>query len=80
VYKRQIYQIAESNRIESKLFLPELECSTAHIVGREVLTVRSIFGDRTLKWPTEITQKAVADPQEGEGGAIEGQKNIYERK
>jgi len=28
-YKRQIYQIAESNRIESKLFLPELECSTA---------------------------------------------------
>jgi len=37
VYKRQIYQIAESNRIEkidsvaiieSKLFLPELECST----------------------------------------------------
>ena len=23
-----IYQIAESNRIESKLFLPELECST----------------------------------------------------
>ena len=29
MYKRQIYQIAESNRIESKLFLPELECSTA---------------------------------------------------
>ena len=40
VYKRQIYQIVESNRIEknrfgsenrteSKLFLPELECSTA---------------------------------------------------
>jgi len=26
VYKRQIYQIAESNRIET--FLPELECST----------------------------------------------------
>jgi len=28
VYKRQIYQIAESNRIESKFFWPELECST----------------------------------------------------
>jgi len=28
VHKRQIYQIAESNRIESKLFLPELECSS----------------------------------------------------
>jgi len=28
VYKRQIYQIAESNPIESKLFLAELECST----------------------------------------------------
>jgi len=27
VYKRQIYQIAESNRIEA--FLPELECSSA---------------------------------------------------
>ena len=69
------------NRIESNrnFFLPELECSTAHIVGREGLTVRSVFGDRTLKWPTEITQKAVADPR-GERGAIEGQKNIYERK
>jgi len=79
VYQRQIYQTAESNRIESKLFLPELECSAAHIVGREGLTVRSVFGDRTLKWPTEITQKAVADPR-GERGAIEGQKNIYKRK
>jgi len=29
VYKRQIYQIAESNLIESKLFSPELECSTS---------------------------------------------------
>jgi len=29
VYKRQIYEIAESSLIESKLFLPELECSTA---------------------------------------------------
>ena len=28
MYKRQIYQIAESNRIET--FLPELECSTVH--------------------------------------------------
>jgi len=28
VYKRQIYQIAESNRIESKFFWPELECSS----------------------------------------------------
>jgi len=27
-YKRQIYQIAESNRIET--FLPELECSRNH--------------------------------------------------
>ena len=79
MYKLQTYQIAESNRIESKLFLPELECSTAHIVGREGLTVRSVFGDRTLKWPTEITQKAVADPRR-ERGAIEGQKNVYERK
>ena len=41
MYKRQIYQIAESNeknqfvsenRIESKLFLPELECSTSHCI------------------------------------------------
>jgi len=44
VYKRQIYQIAESNRIEkidsvaksnrieSKLFLPELECSSRQLV------------------------------------------------
>jgi len=28
VCKRQSYQTAESNRIESKLFLPELECSS----------------------------------------------------
>ena len=33
MYKRQIYQIAESNRIESKLFSPELECSTALSCG-----------------------------------------------
>ena len=30
MYKRKIYQIAESNQIESKLFLPELECSNDH--------------------------------------------------
>ena len=28
MYKQQIYQIAESNRIET--FLPELECSNRH--------------------------------------------------
>ena len=42
MYKRQIYQIAESNliekidsvaRIELKLFLPELECSNAERSG-----------------------------------------------
>jgi len=45
VYKRQIYQIVESNliekidsiaRIESKLFSPELECSTQYSIKFDV--------------------------------------------
>jgi len=36
VHKRQIYQIAESNRIET-FFLPELECSSVEAAKRQKL-------------------------------------------
>jgi len=37
VYKRQIYQIAESNRIET--FLPDLECSTVQAPGSVIVLI-----------------------------------------
>jgi len=54
VYKRQIYQIAESNRIEkidsvarieSKLFLPELECSRQQRLPAGLLLSALLAGD-----------------------------------
>ena len=44
MYKRQIYQIAESNRIET--FLPELECSTpSNIILALVYMQRGVCRD-----------------------------------
>jgi len=40
VYKRQIYHIAESNRIET--FLPELECSRVGTTSVHVYATESI--------------------------------------
>jgi len=39
VYKRQIYQIAESNRIE--FFWPELECSSLYVDYRRPVDIES---------------------------------------
>ena len=68
MYKRQIYQIAESNRIEkidsvakieSKLFLPELECSTEDWVCASIHS--NIFRDFLLGEFTQYLAFFVTD-------------------